>query len=148
MSLKDTIFEDMKTAMKAKDPEKLSVLRMVKAKLMNIEIDNDGPLSDEDTIKHLNTLVKQRRDSADQYEKAGRSELAEKELSEIRIIEEYLPQAATEEEIIKAVEDAVTETGADSMKDMGNVMKATLSRLEGKTVDGKLVSEKVRAKLQ
>ncbi len=148
MSLKDTIFEDMKTAMKAKDPEKLSVLRMVKAKLMNIEIDKGGPLTDEETMKNLNTLVKQRRDSADQYEKAGRNELAEKELSEIKIIEEYLPQAASEEEIAKAVYEAVIETGADSMKDMGNVMKVTLLKLEGKTVDGKAVSDTVRAKLQ
>ncbi|MEZ5345059.1 MAG: GatB/YqeY domain-containing protein [Pyrinomonadaceae bacterium] len=148
MSLKDTIFEDMKTAMKAKDQEKLSVLRMVKAKLMNIEIDNGGPLSDEDTTKTLNTLVKQRRDSAEQYEKAGRTELAEKELSEIKIIEEYLPQAATVAEIAEAVDEAVKETGADSMKEMGNVMKLSLSKLEGKTVDGKAVSEAVRKRLQ
>lgn len=148
MSLKDTIFEDMKTAMKAKDPEKLSVLRMVKAKLMNIEIDKGEPLTDEETMKNLNTLIKQRRDSAEQYEKAGRIELAEKELSEIKIIEEYLPQAATEEEITNAVDKAISETGADSMKDMGNVMKVALSKLEGKTIDGKVVSEAVRAKLQ
>ena len=104
-------------------------------------------LSDADTIKTLNTLVKQRKDSADQYEKAGREELAEKELSEISIIDEYLPNAATAEEIEAAVDEAITETGAESMKDMGNVMKATQAKLSDKTVDGKAASEIVKAKL-
>ena len=147
MSLKEKIFDDMKTAMRAKDAERLSVLRMVKAKLMNREIDSDDGLSDEDTIKTLNTLVKQRRDSADQYQKAGRDELAKKELSEISVIEDYLPKSATPEEIEAAVTEAIAETGAESMKDMGNVMKATLAKLSDKTVDGKAASEIVRTKL-
>lgn len=148
MSLKDKIIEDIKTAMRAKDKERLSVLRMVKSNLMNMEIDKKSELTDEEVIKSLNTLVKQRRDSASQYENAGREELAEKERSEITIIEHYLPQSATVEEIEQAVNEAVAETGANSMKDMGNVMKISLEKLSGKTVDGKVVSEKVRAKLQ
>lgn len=148
MSLKEKIIEDMKTAMRSQDKDRLGVLRMVKSNLMNQEIDKGSELTDEDVIKSLNTLVKQRRDSATQYENAGRPELAEKEIAEIAFIEDYLPQSATIEEIENAVAEAITETGADSMKDMGNVMKATLAKLAGKTVDGKIVSEKVRAKLQ
>ncbi len=144
MSLKDTISEDMKTAMKTKDTERLSVLRMIKANLMNKEIDKKEPLTDDEVAKALNTLVKQRRDSADQYKNAGRNELAEKEISEIEFIEKYLPQSATQEEIAQAVTETIAETGANSMKDMGNVMKMTLEKLSGKTVDGKAVSEKVR----
>ena len=147
MSLKDTIIEDMKTAMRAKEADKLSVLRMIKANIMNKEIDKGEPLSDEEITKSLNTLVKQRRDSASQYENAGRAELAEKEILEITFIETYLPKAASDEELANAVEAALSETGASSMKDMGNVMKISLSKLSGKTVDGKALSEKVRAKL-
>ncbi len=148
MSLKNKIIDDMKTAMRAKDKDKLSVLRMVKSVLMNQEIDKGGELSDEDVLKSLNTLVKQRRDSAEQYENAGRPELAEKENSEIVIIEEYLPQAATLEEINQAVADAIEETGAESKKDMGNVMKITREKLSDRSVDGKLVSQIVLEKLQ
>ncbi len=148
MSLKEKIIEDIKTAMRAKDKERLSVLRMVKSKLMNQEIEKQSELDDEEVIKALNTLVKQRRDSAEQYENAGRSELAAKEIEEITFIEEYLPRNATDEEIEQAATEAVAATGADSMKEMGNVMKETLAKLAGKTVDGKIVSEKVRAKLQ
>jgi uncharacterized protein YqeY len=148
MSLKNKIIDDMKTAMRAKEKEKLSVLRMVKSLLMNQEIEKGSELNDEDVIKSLNTLVKQRKDSAEQYENAGRTELAEKENSEISVIEDYLPQAATNEEIEQAVAEAVEETGANSMKDMGNVMKAALSKLSDKTVDGKMVSEIVREKLE
>ncbi|MGI8670009.1 MAG: GatB/YqeY domain-containing protein [Aridibacter sp.] len=148
MSLKIKIIEDMKTAMRAKDKDRLSVLRMVKSNLMNQEIEKGGELSDEDVIKSLNTLVKQRRDSAEQYENAGRKELAEKENAEISVIEDYLPQAATTEEIEQAVTEAVEETGATSMKDMGNVMKTVLSKLSDKTVDGKIVSGIVREKLE
>jgi uncharacterized protein len=148
MSLKEKIIEDMKSAMKSQDKDRLGVLRLVKSNLMNQEIEKGSELNDEDVIKSLNTLVKQRRDSAEQYENAGRKELAEKENAEIVFIEEYLPQAATDEEIDAAVSAAVEETGADSMKDMGSVMKMTLAKLSGKTVDGKIVSERVRAKLQ
>jgi uncharacterized protein YqeY len=148
MSLKERIIEDIKTAMRAKDKDRLSVLRMVKSNLMNLEIDKKSELTDEEVIKSLNTLVKQRRDSAEQYENAGRTELAEKEKSEITVIEDYLPRSATDEEIENAVTEAIAETGADSMQDMGNVMKESLAKLSGKTVDGKIVSQMVRARLQ
>lgn len=147
MSLQATIIDDMKSAMKQKDAGRLSALRMVKAAMMNKQIESGGELSDEDAIKLLNTLVKQRRDSADQYEKAGRTELAEKEIAEIEVIEAYLPAAASEAEIEAAVAKAIGETGAESMKDMGAVMKASLAALSGKTVDGKVVSQIVKSRL-
>jgi len=148
MSLKDTIIADLTAAMKAKDADKLSTLRMVKANLMNRQIDKGGELTDEEITKALQSLVKQRRDSVEQYEKAGRSELAAKEITEIAVIEAYLPQAATPEDIDAAVTAAVEETGASSMKDMGQVMKAAQTRLAGTSVDGKLLSDAVRARLQ
>ena len=148
MSLKDKIIGDLTAAMKAKDANRLSVLRMVKANIMNRQIEKGADLTDEEITKALQTLVKQRRDSIEQYEKAGRTELAEKEKSEISVIEDYLPQAASKEEIEQAVAEAVKETGASSIKEMGAVMKAALAKLEGKSADGKLVSETVKAKLQ
>ena len=147
MSLNNRILEDIKTAMKAKDADRLSVLRMVKANLMNKKIEKGAELTDEEIQKAMQTLVKQRRDSAEQYEKGGRAELAAKENAEIVFIEEYLPQAASKEEIEAAVEAAIAETGASSMKEMGAVMKAALANLQGKTADGKTVSETVKAKL-
>ena len=149
MSLKDKIVGDLTAAMKAKDANRLSVLRMAKAALMN-EANKRGAdyeLSDEEVTKVLNTLVKQRKDSIDQYEKAGRAELAEKEKGELAVLEDYLPQSATKEEIEQAVAEAIQETGASSMKEMGAVMKAAQAKLVGKTVDGKIVSETVKAKL-
>src|SRR5262245_24503748 len=127
MSLKDTIISDLTAAMKAKDAAKTGTLRMVKAALMNRQLDKGGELTDDETPKALGSLVKQRRDSIDQYEKAGRSELAAKEADEIAVIEVYLPQAATAEEIDAAVAAAVADTGASSIKDMGTVMKAALA---------------------
>lgn len=147
MSLKDTIISDLTAAMKAKDADKLSTLRMVKANLMNRQIDKGGELTDDEITKALQSLVKQRRDSIESYEKAGRAELAAKEAAEIAVIEVYLPQAATAEEVAAAVEAAVTETGASSIKDMGTVMKAAMAHLAGKSADGKMVSEAVKAKL-
>lgn len=146
-SLKDTIVSDLTAAMKAKETERVGVLRMVKAALMNRFIEKGGELTDEEATKTLQSLVKQRRDSIEQYEKAGRTELAAKEAAEIAVIEVYLPQAASQEEINAAVEAAVAETGASSMKEMGAVMKAALARLAGKTADGKMVSEAVKARL-
>ncbi len=143
----ETIVADLTVAMKAKDADRLSTLRMVKANLMNRKIDKGGELSDDEILKALQSLVKQRRDSIEQYEAAGRTELAAKERIEIGVIEIYLPQAATPDEITAAVEAAVAETGASSMKDMGAVMKAALALLAGKTADGKLVSDTVRSKL-
>lgn len=147
MSLQETIIADLTEAMKAKDADKLGTLRMVKANLMNRKIDKGSELTDDEVMKALQSLVKQRRDSIEQYEAAGRSELAAKEAAEIAVIEVYLPQAATQEEISAAVDAAVAETGASSMKDMGAVMKAAMVNLAGKTADGKLVSEAVKAKL-
>jgi len=148
MSLRDTIVADLTAAMKAKDADRLSTLRMVKANLMNRQIEKGGELTDDEVTKALQSLVKQRRDSIEQYEKAGRSELVAKEAAEIAVIGTYLPQAASAEEIAAAVAAAVSETGASSVKDMGIVMKATLSKLAGKNADGKLVSETVKRRLQ
>jgi uncharacterized protein len=150
MSLKDKIVADMTQAMRDKDANKLSTLRMAKAALMNEENKRGVgyQLSDEEVAKTLQSLVKQRRDSIEQYTNAGRAELAEKEEAELAVLEAYLPQAATEAEIAAAVEAAVAETGASSIKEMGAVMKAALAKLQGKTADGKLVSETVRTKLQ
>ncbi|MBA4123546.1 MAG: GatB/YqeY domain-containing protein [Acidobacteria bacterium] len=148
MSLKDKIIGDLTTAMKAKDANRLSVLRMVKANIMNRQIEKGANLTDEEITKALQSLVKQRRDSIDQYEKAGRTELAEKEQTELVVLEEYLPQAASKGEIEQAVTDAISETGASSIKEMGAVMKAAQAKLAGKAADGRLVSETVKAKLQ
>ena len=148
MSLNDKIISDLTEAMKAKEADRLSTLRMVKANLMNRKIEKGEELTDDEIIKALQSLVKQRRDSVDQYQKAGRDELAAKEDAEIRIIEKYLPKAASNEEIEAAVKTAISETGANSLKEMGIVMKAALSKLEGKTADGKMVSETVKRLLQ
>lgn len=147
MSLNERIIADLTNAMKAKDAERLSTLRMVKANLMNRKIEKGDELADDEVSKALQGLVKQRRDSIEQYEKAGRDDLAAKEALEITHIEAYLPQAATPEEIEQAVAEAVTETGASSMKEMGIVMKAAQAKLDGKTVDGRKVSESVKTKL-
>lgn len=139
----------MTAAMKAKDANRLSTLRMAKAALMNEENKRGvgTVLTDEDVMKILTSLVKQRKDSIEQFTANGRTELADKEREELVVLEEYLPQAATAEEIAAAVDQAVSETGATSMKEMGSVMKAALAILAGKNADGKLVSESVRSKL-
>jgi uncharacterized protein YqeY len=147
MSLKERIVSDLTAAMKAKDAPRLSALRMVKASVMNREIEKGGELNDEEMTRALQSLVKQRRDSIEQYEKAGRQELADKEHAEIEVIEAYLPQAATREEIEQAVGEAISETGASSMRDMGAVMKAAQARLSGRNADGRTLSEIVKAKL-
>ncbi|HEY0404401.1 MAG TPA: GatB/YqeY domain-containing protein [Pyrinomonadaceae bacterium] len=148
MSLKERIVSDLTAAMKAKDAARTSTLRMMKASVMNREIDKGGALSEEELTKALQSLVKQRRDSIEQYEKAGRQELAAKEQAEIEVIEAYLPQAATREEIERAVAEAVAETNAASIREMGAVMKATQARLAGRNADGRIVSELVKARLQ
>ena len=147
MSLKDRITSDMTAAMKDRSAARLSTLRMVKAAVQNREIEKGGGLTDEELTKLLQSLVKQRRDSVEQYEKAARAELAEKERAEIVVIEGYLPQAASREEIERAVSEAVAELGATSMKEMGAVMKAALARLAGRNADGRTVSEVVKSKL-
>jgi len=147
MGLKDQIIADLTAAMKAKDAETTSTLRMVKATLMNRQIDKGGELDEDEVTKALQSLVKQRRDSIEQYEKAGRPELAAKESAEISVIDNYLPQAASADEIAAAVAAAVAETGASSMKDMGSVMKAAMTHLAGKPADGRAVSDAVKARL-
>lgn len=147
MTLKDQIIADMTAAMKAKDAARTSTLRMLKAAIMNREKEGGGEVTDEEVTKLLRSQVKQRRDSVEQYQKGGRQELADKEQSEIVIIEAYLPQGASQEEIDKAVAAAVAETGASSMKDMGGVMKAAMARLAGKNADGKAVSAAVKNRL-
>jgi uncharacterized protein len=147
MTFLERIEQDLKTAMKNQDAARLSTLRMVKTALKNREIDKMTALSDDEAIKVLQSLVKQRRDSVEQYNQAGRAELAEKETAEIKVIEEYLPAALDEAALARIVEDTITETGASSPKEMGNVMKAVMAKLAGQTVDGKLVSQMVKSKL-
>lgn len=147
MSLKQQIISDLTTSMKAQDAPRTSTLRMVKAAMMNREIEKGGQLDDEEMMKLLRSLVKQRRDSVEQYEKGGRKDLADKENAEIGIIEVYLPQAASQEEMEAAISAAINETGASSMKDMGRVMKAAQAALSGKNADGRILSETVKAKL-
>ena len=147
MRLSEKIIADLTASMKAQDATRTSTLRMVKAAIMNRQIEKGGALDDEEVSKLLRSLVKQRRDSIEQYQKAERQELADKENAEIEVIEAYLPQAASREEIEAAVNVAVAESGASSMKDMGKVMKATQAALSGKNADGRLVSEIVKAKL-
>jgi uncharacterized protein YqeY len=147
MTLTKQIVADLTAAMKAQDAGRTSTLRMVKAAMMNRQIEKGSELDDDDMQKLLRSLVKQRRDSIEQYEKAGRQELVDKEKAEIEVINTYLPQAASQEEIEQAVVAAIAETGASSMRDMGKVMKAVQATLAGKNADGRVVSEVVKSKL-
>src|SRR6516164_9569245 len=140
MTLLEKIQSHLADAMKSKDQLRLSVLRMMKTAVKNKEVEKMKPLDEAEAIAVLNTLVKQRKDSAEQFRAGGREEMAQKEEAEIKIIEAYLPAAASEDEIRQAVGEAVREIGATSIKDMGKVMKATLTRLAGKTADGGRVS--------
>ena len=147
MNLSEKIVSDLTAAMKAQDAQRTSTLRMVKAAMMNRKIEKGSELDDDEMQKLLRSLVKQRRDSIEQYEKAGRQELVDKEAAEITVIETYLPQAASAAEIEAAVAAAIAETGASSIKDMGKVMKAVQAALAGKNADGKVVADTVKAKL-
>jgi uncharacterized protein YqeY len=147
MSLKQQITSDLTQAMKAREAARTSTLRMVKAALTNREIEKGGELTDDEVMKALHSLVKQRRDSVEQYEKGGRQDLADKERAEITVIESYLPQAASREEIEQAVSQAIAQTGATSMREMGAVMKAAQALLAGRSADNRTVSEIVKAKL-
>lgn len=147
MALLDRIQKDMTEAMKARDEDRLSALRMVKSALKKHEIDSMKPLDTSTEIQVLNMLVKQRREAAEAFRKADRPEQAEKEQTELRLIESYLPAAPTEAEVEAAIAEALAETGAASAKQMGAVMKAAQAKLAGKRVDGKTLSDKVRAKL-
>ena len=147
MTIQEKIQNQMTDAMRNKDQLRLSVLRMMKSAIKNKEIEKMKPLDEGEALSVLNTLVKQRKDSVDQFRKGGREELAQKEEAEIKVIEEYLPAAATEDDIRKAIDEAVQETGAASVKDMGKVMKAALARLAGKSADGSRVSQLVKERL-
>ena len=138
---------DLTAAMKEKDELRLSVLRMMKSALKNKEIEKVRPLDDLESLQVLQTLVKQRRESVEQFTKGGRMDLADKEAKEIKIIEQYLPAAPSDDEIRRAVDAAIAEAGADSLKQMGAVIKAARARLEGKAVDGKVLSDRVRERL-
>lgn len=147
MSIVEQIDKDMVAAMKAKESERLSALRMVKTALKLRSTEIMKPVDDAEAAKVLTTLLKQRRDAAEQFRAGGRAELADKEEREALIIQEYLPASASEEELTSAVVAAISETGAASIKDMGAVMKAARAKLEGKTIDGKLLSDLVKTKL-
>jgi uncharacterized protein YqeY len=149
MTLVDRITQDLTAAMKAHDAARTSTLRMAKAAIMNKQIDKHGALDDAEAVRLLQGLVKQREDSAEQYAKGGRPELAEKERAEIIVLKAYLPAEVTDDEIAGAVDQAMAETGARSPKDLGRVMKAALAALSagGKTADGRRVSEAVRKRL-
>jgi len=147
MSLKEKIAGDMIAAMKAKDVARTSTLRMLKSAIGYREIEKGGALDDEELAKLLRSQVKQRSDSVEQYQKGSRQDLVEKETAEIAVIESYLPQAASVEEIEQAVTAAMAQTGAASMKEMGAVMKAAMVLLAGKNPDGRTVSETVKKKL-
>lgn len=147
MSYLDRIQNDLTTAMKQQDELRLSVLRMVKSALKHKEVEKMRPLDNMESLQVLQTLVKQRRESVDQFTRGGRKDLADKETKEIAIIEEYLPPAPSDAEMLNAIEAAIAEAGADSLKQMGAVIKAARARLEGKAVDGKALSERVRERL-
>ncbi len=147
MALLDRIQKEMAEAMKARQEDRLSALRMLKAALKKLEVDSMKPLDEKTELQVLNTLIKQRREAADMFRKGGRAELAEKEEAELRLIEAYMPAAASDQEIEAAIAAALAETGVTSAKQMGAVMKAVQTRLAGKRVDGKMLSDKVRGRL-
>jgi uncharacterized protein YqeY len=147
MSLLDRIQKDIVDAMKAKEAVRLDAIRMIKSALKKHEIDSMKPLDEATEMQVLNTLVKQRRDSIEMFRKGNREELAQKEEAELKIVESYLPAAPTDDEIDAAIAGALAETGATQAKQMGLVMKAAQARLAGKRVDGKVLSEKVKARL-
>ena len=147
MPIVDQINRDLTEAMKAKETERLSAIRMIKTALKLRETDLPGEVDDAEAMKVLSTLLKQRRDAAEQFRAGHREELAQKEEREALIIQSYLPASASDEEISRAVDESIAEVGASSMKDMGAVMKAVRSKLEGKTIDGKALSDLVKTKL-
>jgi len=147
MPLNQQIAADLTAAMKAKDAARLSALRMLKAAVMNKSVEKGRDLEDAEVLQVVSSLVKQRRDSIEQFEKAGRTDLVDKEAHEIAVLERYLPPAVAPEEIEAAVAAAVSETGATSAKDIGKVMKAVMPKLAGKNVDGRAVNDAVRRAL-
>lgn len=149
MSLTEQIQKDLTDAMKTKDEARLSTLRMMKAALMNRKVEKMAALDEKEEQQVLNTLIKQRKDSIEQFTSGGRQEMADKEAAEIKVIEAYLPKAAGEEEIMAGVKAVIAEMGSPTMKDMGSVMKNVMARFSklGMRVDGKVVSELVKREL-
>ncbi len=145
-TLKERIESDLKEAMKASDSLRVSTLRLIKSAIKNKEIDKGSSLGDDEVIQVLSSLVKQRRESVEMYQKAGRKDLAEKEEAEIKIIQSYMPEQLSDEEIREVIAEAIKETGATSMKDMGKVMKTVMAKVKGRA-DGKKVNEMVRQAL-
>ena len=141
MSLSEQVQKDMIAAMRAKEELRLSTLRMMKATLKNKEIDKRAPLDEKEELQVLSTMIKQRKDSIEAFDKGNRPELAQKEAEEIAIIEAYMPKAVGEEDVVAAVKATIAEMGSPTMKDMGTVMKNVMARFAGARVDGKLVSE-------
>ena len=148
MSLRDRLTEDLKLAMKARDQLRMDVIRMIKAAVMNKEIEIKKDLDDAEMSRVMTTMIKQRRESVEQFEKGNRAELAAKERLEIAVLESYFPQALSLEQLSTVVDLVIQETGARSLKEMGAVMKGVMVRVAGQPVDGKQISDLVRAKLQ
>jgi uncharacterized protein len=147
MPLTESVNQDIAAAMKAKDSARLSALRMLKAAIMNKGVEKGRDLEDAEVLQVVSSLVKQRRDSIEQFSKAGRTDLVDKETAEVAVLETYLPPAATPEEIEAAVAAAIAETGATTPKDMGKVMKAVMPKLAGKNADGRTINDVVRRTL-
>jgi uncharacterized protein len=147
MTFVEKVNQDIADAMRAKDQERLGPLRMLKAALMNKKVERGKDVTDSEAQQVVSTLVKQRKDSIEQFTNAGRQDLADKEKGELAILEGYLPPPVSREELEKAVDEAVRTTGASSPKDMGGVMKAVMAGLAGRNADGKLINELVRARL-
>lgn len=148
MSLRDRLSEDLKSAMKSRDQLRMDVIRMIKAAVLNKEVELKQDLDDAAMSRIMTTLIKQRKEAAEQFEKGNRQDLAVKERQEIVIIEGYLPTTLSTDEVARIVEAVIKESGASSLKDMGQVMKAVMARLAGQSVDGKVVSDLVKAALQ
>ncbi len=148
MPLIDQVQQEMVAAMKSGEAARLSALRMLKAALMKLKVDSPKPIDEAAEIQVLKNLIKQRLDAAEMFRKAGRIDQAEKEEAEKAMLQAYLPAGASEDEIDAAIAEALAETGATALKQMGVVMKAVQARLTGKTVDGKMLSDKVRSRLQ
>ena len=148
MSLHDRLTEDLKLAMKARDQLRMDVIRMIKAAVMNKEMEIKKDLDDAEMSRVMTTMIKQRRESIEQFEKGQRVELADKERKEIAILESYLPQALSPEQLSAIVDSVIRDTDARSLKEMGIVMKAVMVRVAGQPVDGKQISDLVRSKLQ
>jgi len=149
MSIAEQIQKDITAAMKARDEARLSALRMVKTALKNREIEKMAPLDDNESLKVLSTLIKQRKESVEQFRKGGRNEMADREEAEITLIESYMPKAASEDQVVAGVRAVISEMGAPTMKDMGAVMKNVMARFQdaGTRVDGKQVSDVVKREL-